>query len=67
MMMLVVFAVFSVRMDMGMGVCMLVGMDGIAMMVFMGVRKPVILALVPLGTTLFLSLAFRTFLHVLLP
>lgn len=39
----------------------------IAMMVFMGVRKPVILALVPLGTTLFLSLAFRTFLHVLLP
>lgn len=39
----------------------------IAMMMFMGVRKPVILALVPLGTTLFLSLAFRTFLHVLLP
>lgn len=39
----------------------------IAMMVFMGVRKPAILAFVPLGTTLFLSLAFRTFLHVLLP
>lgn len=39
----------------------------IAMMVFMGVRKPVILALVPFGTTLFLSLTFRTFLHVLLP
>ena len=39
----------------------------IAMMVFMGVKKPAILAFVPLGTTLFLSLAFRTFLHVLLP
>ena len=39
----------------------------IVMMAFMGVRKPVLLAFVPLGTTLFLSLAFRTFLHVLLP
>lgn len=39
----------------------------IAMMVFMGVRKPAVLAFVPLGTTIFLSLAFRTFLHVLLP
>lgn len=39
----------------------------IAMMIFMGVRKPMVLALVPLGTTIFLSLAFRTFLHVLLP
>lgn len=39
----------------------------IAMMLFMGVRKPIVLALVPLGTTIFLSLAFRTFLHVLLP
>lgn len=38
-----------------------------AMMAFMGVRKPLILAAVPLGTTLFLSLAFRTLLHVLLP
>jgi len=39
----------------------------IAMMAFMGVRKPAVLALVPLGTTLFLSIAFRTLLHVLLP
>lgn len=38
-----------------------------AMMLFMGVRKPLILTLVPLGTTLFLSIAFRTLLHVLLP
>lgn len=38
-----------------------------AMMAFMGVRKPVILTLVPLGTTIFLSIAFRTLLHVLLP
>lgn len=37
------------------------------MMAFMGMRKPVILTLVPLGTTLFLSIAFRTLLHVLLP
>ena len=38
-----------------------------AMMGFMGVRKPFILVLVPLGTTLFLSIAFRMLLHVLLP
>ena len=39
----------------------------IAMMIFMGVRKIPVLVFVPIGTTLFLSLAFRTFLHVLLP
>ena len=39
----------------------------IAMMCFMGVRKIPVLVFVPIGTTLFLSLAFRTFLHVLLP
>ena len=39
----------------------------IAMMTFMGVRKIPVLVFVPIGTTLFLSLAFRTFLHVLLP
>lgn len=38
-----------------------------AMMGYMGVRKPLILTLVPLATTLFLSIAFRTLLHVLLP
>ncbi|MCI8453411.1 MAG: hypothetical protein HFE84_02165 [Lachnospiraceae bacterium] len=38
-----------------------------AMMVFMGVRKWAVLAFVPVGTTLFLSIAFRTLLHVLLP
>lgn len=38
-----------------------------AMMVYMGVRRPVILVLVPLGTALFLSIAFRTMLNVLLP
>lgn len=38
-----------------------------AMMAFMGVRKPTVLVFVPLGTTLFLSIAFRTMLHVLLP
>lgn len=38
-----------------------------AMMAYMGVRKPLILTLVPVGTTLFLSIAFRTLLHVLLP
>lgn len=38
-----------------------------AMMAFMGVRKPVILVCVPVGTTLFLSIVFRTLLHVLLP
>ena len=39
----------------------------IAMMIFMGVRKIPVLVFVPIGNTLFLSLAFRTFLHVLLP
>ena len=39
----------------------------IAMMIFMCVRKITVLVFVPIGTTLFLSLAFRTFLHVLLP
>lgn len=39
----------------------------IAMMAYMGVRKPLILAAVPLGFTLFLSIAFRTMLNVLLP
>lgn len=38
-----------------------------AMMAYMGVRKPLLLTLVPVGTTLFLSIAFRTLLHVLLP
>lgn len=38
-----------------------------AMMAYMGVRKPLILTLVPIGTTLFLSIAFRMLLHVLLP
>lgn len=38
-----------------------------AMMAFMGVRRIPLLVLVPLGTTLFLSIAFRTLLHVLLP
>lgn len=38
-----------------------------AMMGYMGVRKSLILTLVPLATTLFLSIAFRTLLHVLLP
>lgn len=39
----------------------------IAMMLFMGVRKPPVLVLVPIGTAIFLSFAFRTCLHVLLP
>ncbi len=39
----------------------------ILMMAIMGVRKIPILVLVPLGVTLFLSIAFRTMLHVLLP
>lgn len=38
-----------------------------AMMGYMGVRKPAVLLLVPVGTTLFLSIAFRALLHVLLP
>ncbi len=39
----------------------------VAMMVYMGVRKPLILGLVPLGAALFLSIAFRAMLNVLLP
>ncbi|MCI8511628.1 MAG: hypothetical protein HFE83_06470 [Lachnospiraceae bacterium] len=39
----------------------------VAMMAFLGVRKWTVLVFVPLGTTLFLSIAFRTLLHVLLP
>lgn len=39
----------------------------IAMMWFMKVRKVVVLVLVPIGTSLFLSIAFRTCLHVMLP
>ena len=39
----------------------------IAMMAFMGVRKVPVLILVPIGTSLFLSIAFRTCLHVMLP
>ena len=39
----------------------------IVMMMYMGVRKPVILIPVPLGVTLFLSIAFRAMLNVLLP
>lgn len=39
----------------------------IAMMAFMGVRKVPVLILVPVCTSLFLSIAFRTCLHVMLP
>ena len=39
----------------------------IAMMAFMGVRKAPVLVLVPVCTSLFLSIAFRTCLHVMLP
>lgn len=39
----------------------------IAMMWFMKVRKVAVLVLVPIGTSLFLSVAFRTCLHVMLP
>ncbi len=39
----------------------------IAMMWFMKVRKVAVLVLVPIGTSLFLSIAFRTCLHVMLP
>jgi len=39
----------------------------IAMMAFMGVRKMPVLILVPVCTSLFLSIAFRTCLHVMLP
>lgn len=38
-----------------------------AMMAFLGVRKLPVLLLVPFGITLFLSIAFRAMLHVLLP
>ncbi len=39
----------------------------IAMMWFMKVRKAAVLVLVPIGTSLFLSIAFRTCLRVMLP
>ena len=39
----------------------------IAMMWFMKVRKVAVLVLVPIWTSLFLSIAFRTCLHVMLP
>ncbi len=38
-----------------------------AMMFYLGVRKLPILILVPIGTSLFLSVTFRAMLHVLLP
>lgn len=37
------------------------------MMVYLGVRKIPVLVLVPVGTSLFLSVTFRAMLHVLLP
>lgn len=37
------------------------------MMLYLGVRRVRILIAVPIGTTLFLSVAFRSMLHVLLP
>ena len=39
----------------------------VAMMLYMGVRRPAVLTLVPLGATLFLSVMFRSLLHVILP
>lgn len=39
----------------------------LAMMVYLGVRSKPVLIAVPLGVTLFLSVMFRTLLHVLLP
>ncbi|MDD3252887.1 MAG: tripartite tricarboxylate transporter TctB family protein [Lachnospiraceae bacterium] len=39
----------------------------VAMMLYLGVRKILVLAAVPVCTTLFLSVAFRALLHVLLP
>ncbi len=39
----------------------------LAMMLYMGVRRIPVLVLVPLGTSLFLSVTFRAMLHVLLP
>ncbi len=38
-----------------------------AMMFYLGVRKLPVLILVPIGTSLFLSVTFRAMLHVLLP
>ncbi len=38
-----------------------------AMMLYLGVRKISVLVLVPVGTSLFLSVTFRAMLHVLLP
>ncbi len=38
-----------------------------ALMLYLGVRKAPVLVGVPVGTTLFLSVAFRAMLHVLLP
>lgn len=46
-------------------VCTLVFL--VAMMLYLGVRRAAVLVAVPLGTTLFLSVAFRAMLHVLLP
>lgn len=37
------------------------------LMAYLGVRKPILLMLVPLGSTFFLSLIFRSLLHVILP
>lgn len=39
----------------------------VVMMFYLGVRKPIVLILVPAGTILFLSIIFRAMLHVLLP
>jgi hypothetical protein len=39
----------------------------IAMMLYLGVRKVPVLVLVPICTSLFLSVTFRSMLHVLLP
>lgn len=39
----------------------------VVLMLYLGVRKAAVLAAVPLCTTLFLSVAFRAMLHVLLP
>lgn len=39
----------------------------LVMMLYLGVRKVPVLVLVPVGTSLFLSVTFRAMLHVLLP
>ena len=39
----------------------------VVMMLYLGVRKKAVLICVPLGTTLFLSIMFRSLLHVILP